>query len=98
MSQDKNTLDLSATYSCPGSEPFTFSRSLPAPASTSVADRTKYLSSLREAVASAQDQINKELTERMEEDNARVANGGAKGVDEVKEEENYGEEIQEDED
>jgi hypothetical protein len=49
-----------------------------------------------------QEQINKELTKRMEEDKAKEANGvnggskaKAKGVDESKEEENYGEEVPE---
>ena len=45
-----------------------------------------------------QEVINKELTARMEEDNARAAEGlngkaKVKGVDENKEEENYGEEV-----
>jgi hypothetical protein len=52
-----------------------------------------------------QEQINKELTQRMEEDKAKEAegvNGTSKakaiGVDETKEEDNYGEEVPEDED
>ncbi|KAL6852886.1 hypothetical protein ACO1O0_007434 [Amphichorda felina] len=96
MAQDKN-LNLSAVYSSPASEPFTITHSLPAPASASVSDKSQYLSSLRQAVAATQDQVNKELTSRMEEDNSRAANG-AKGVDEAREEENYGEEVQEEED
>ena len=93
MAQETNT-NLSVTYSSPASEPFTITNSLPAPATTSVTGKTQYLSALRHAISSAQDQINKELTARMEEDKARSAEG-SKGVDEAKEEENYGEEVQE---
>ena len=49
-----------------------------------------------------QEQINKELTARMEEDKAKEAEGlngaskaTAKGADESKEEDNYGEEVPE---
>jgi hypothetical protein len=45
-----------------------------------------------------QEQINKELTARMEEDKARDAEGTKpKVVDDAKEEDNYGEEIVEEE-
>lgn len=96
MAQDKN-LNLTATYNSPTSEPFTITHTLPAPASASVSDKSQYLSSLRQAVSATQDQINKELTSRMEEENSRSANG-AKAVDEAKEEENYGEEVVQEED
>lgn len=89
---------LSATYSSPASRPFSFAKAIPSPPSASVADKTTYLESLGRAVSSAQDQINKELTARMDEDNARAAGNGSRGVDEAKEEENYGEEVQEEED
>lgn len=92
MAQDKN-LSLSATYKSPTSEPFSITHSLPAP-SASVSDKSQYLNSLRNVLSATQDEINKQLTSRMEEDNARSTNG-AKVVDEVKEEENYGEEVQE---
>lgn len=63
----------------------------------STADRAKYLSSLRQIAATFQDDINRELTQRMEEDNKRAAEvSGGKGTskqDEAKEEENYGEEV-----
>jgi hypothetical protein len=48
-----------------------------------------------------QEQINKELTSRMEDDKAKEAEGAngvsksRKGVDESKEEDNYGEEVPE---
>lgn len=87
---------ISATYKSPESAPFSHLQKLPAPASTSAADKTSYLSVLRKATAEMQEQINKELTARMEEDKARDAS--ASKVDDVKEEENYGEEGVEEED
>lgn len=86
---------LSASYASPASEPFTTTHALPALQSpASVADKTAYLAALRAAVTDAQAQINKELTSRMEQDKVR----DAAAIDDAKEEENYGEEIQEDED
>ncbi|KAL7892485.1 hypothetical protein HDV63DRAFT_409316 [Trichoderma sp. SZMC 28014] len=88
---------LTASYSSPASAPFSISKSIPAPPTPlDPAGKSTYLESLRASVAAAQDQINKELTTRMEEDKARE--GGAAAVDEEKEEENYGEEVQEEED
>lgn len=96
MPQPKNNT-LAASYQSPTNEPFTISKDIPAPPSTSVTDKTAYLEALRQALSSTQDQINKELTARMEEDKAREAKvgGSKKSVDDVKEEENYGEEMQE---
>ena len=88
---------LTAAYKSPDNPSFSVSEALPAlPASPSVVEKTKYLATLRDAITSAQDQINKELTQRMEDDKARLASvaGGAK-VDDAKEEENYGEEVAE---
>lgn len=73
---------VSATYASPTSPAFTLTRSLES------ADHAPYLASLRAAVSSVQDEINRELTQRMEEDKAREGK-----LDEVKEEENYGEEV-----
>jgi hypothetical protein len=91
----------SATYSSPTNEPFSATKSLPLPApvpSASAGDeaerKSKYLNSLREAVLDVQEEVNRELTARMEEDKAREA--GAV-VDEDREEENYGEEVVEEE-
>lgn len=90
---------LSATYNSPTNASFSHATKLPTPASTAPKDRTAYLSSLKTAVADLQDRINADLTSRMEEDKAREAsaNGNstskAKGVDESKEEDNYGEEV-----
>lgn len=90
---------LTAAYSSPTSDPFTISTSLPALQSPpSVAGKTSYLAALRTAVTDAQVHINKELTSRMEEDKARDAASKNGLIDDAKEEENYGEEVQEDED
>lgn len=91
---------LTASYSSPDNAPFSITKSIPAPpAPLDPAGKSKYLESLRASVATAQDQINKELTTRMEEDKAREAAVGIKHpVDDEKEEENYGEEVQEEDD
>lgn len=87
---------ITASYSSPASAPFSIAKSIPAPPTPlDPASKSKYLESLRASVAAAQDQINKELTTRMEEDKARE---GAAAVNEEIEEENYGEEVQEEED
>ncbi|KAF9785657.1 hypothetical protein IL306_004997 [Fusarium sp. DS 682] len=87
---------LTADYTSPASEPFKVSHTLPAISSTastaSTADKSSYLKALRASVADTQATINQELTARMEQDKARDA------VAEAKEEENYGEEVQEEED
>lgn len=87
---------LTAAYQSTVNQDFSFSETLAVPASDSIEDRTKYLKSLRQAVLQIQDKVNKELTARMEEDNARATGGQTTvaGVDEAKEEENYGEEPQ----
>lgn len=98
-------LSLSATYISPTNPPFTLAHALEAPpsgtANPTVPDKTKYLADLRQATATLQEQINKELTQRMEDDNkaAQSTKDGksANRVDEGKEEENYGEEAPEDE-
>ncbi|TPX07152.1 uncharacterized protein E0L32_010953 [Thyridium curvatum] len=92
-------LTLSATYASPANEPFAVTESLPAPATTGVGDKTKYLADLKERISSVQERVNQELTARMEQDKARdAATSGKAAVDDAKEEENYGEEVQEEED
>ncbi|KAK1754325.1 hypothetical protein QBC47DRAFT_402747 [Echria macrotheca] len=89
---------LSATYtSSGGNEPFTVNIPIAAPSAgaSSVEQRTAYLQRLRDAALRVQDQVNRELTERMEQDNAK-AQQSASGINDSKEEENYGEEVQED--
>jgi hypothetical protein len=91
----------SAAYQSPTNEAFTITHQLPTPPSDKTTDRTAYLAALRKAATELQEQINVELTARMEEDKARgaEANGIAKdkGVDEAKEEDTYGEEVPEEE-
>lgn len=106
MSAEPNkTLSFTARYSSPTNAPFVIAHDLPAPPSgttnPTVPDKTKYLSSLRAATATMQEQINRELTQRMEDDKAREAStsqNGKTAVDDAKEEENYGEDAQEEED
>ena len=90
---------LDAKYSSPTNEAFTYSHQITSPASPSTADKSVYLADLRAAVTTLQGQINKDLTSRMEEDKARAGEtSGGKAVDDEKEEENYGEEVQGEED
>jgi len=86
---------LTATYNSPTNAVFQHVQPLQTPPTTSSKDRVAYLSSLRKATVELQERINKELTDRMEEDKAKDVNGGATGkaIDEKKEEENYGEEV-----
>ncbi|SPJ82893.1 uncharacterized protein FTOL_10086 [Fusarium torulosum] len=84
---------LTAEYVSPVSELFKVSHTLPAISSTaSTSDKSAYLKALRASIADTQATINQELTARMEQDKARDA------AAEAKEEENYGEEVQEEED
>lgn len=89
------TPTLTATYTTTpqANPPFTITTAIaaPTPSQTPLEQKTAYLRSLRAAVLGAQEEINKELTQRMEEDNAR-AGGTAAGKD-AKDEENYGEEM-----
>ena len=95
---------LTATYNSAANTPFTWRQKLRTPATTAPADRVAYLSQLRVAAAELQKSINEELTQRMDEDKGRAAEGMAEagrkndGVDEGREEENYGEEVVEDDD
>ena len=102
MASDSQNVSLTGTYSSPTNAPFTTAHELQAPpsgtVSPTVSDKTKYLSDLRRAVATMQDQVNKELTSRMEEDKEREAGKNGKPlIDDAKAEENYGEEVQEEE-
>ncbi|KIL88895.1 hypothetical protein FAVG1_08145 [Fusarium avenaceum] len=84
---------LTADYASSVSEAFKVSHTLPAISSTaSTSDKSSYLEALRASIADTQATINQELTARMEQDKARDA------AAEAKEEENYGEEVQEEED
>lgn len=84
---------ISAIYQAPSHASFTHTQKIPTPPTASPADKAKYLGALRKAAAEMQEQINTELTARMEEDRAREAGNGKGSVDEAKEEDNYGEEV-----
>lgn len=90
---------VSATYQSPNNAPFSSTHKLAAPLTSATSERVTYLASLRKATAELQETINKELTQRMEEDKMQAAAkavtaGGRNGVvDEAKEEQNYGEEV-----
>lgn len=102
----KTTGTISAKYSSPTSGPFSVTETFTAPTPNNLDSKTKYLDSLREALSAVQDQVNKELTARVEEDKTRDAaqleaskNGTVPDDDdEAKAEENYGEEIPDEED
>jgi hypothetical protein len=93
---------VSAKYNSPTNAAFTHTQKIPTPPSDKPSDRTAYLGALRKATAAMQEHINKELTQRMEEDKAKEAEGvngasnaKAHGMDESREEDNYGEEVPE---
>lgn len=106
MSGTNDKFSLTASYTSPSNAPFTVTHELQAPPSgttnPTVPDKTKYLQDLRKATVAMQDQINKELTQRMEQDKVQEEAGKngktSKGVDEAKEEDYYGEEVVEEED
>ncbi|KAK4461151.1 hypothetical protein QBC42DRAFT_330476 [Cladorrhinum samala] len=81
---------LSVKYTSTVNPHFSIPVTLTPPSDTSVQARQTYLASLRDSISSIQDQVNKELTTRMEEDNKRT---NTKSVNDEKEEENYGEEV-----
>ncbi|KAL9586398.1 MAG: hypothetical protein Q9203_003875 [Teloschistes exilis] len=84
---------LFATYTSPSyPTPKAFTYPLPSSNTTSLAEKTAYLSTLRESMIQLQDRVNPFLTKKMEEDKALAADAGVK-VDEKKEEDFYGEEI-----
>ncbi|TLS24555.1 hypothetical protein PpBr36_08086 [Pyricularia pennisetigena] len=94
---------VSASYKGPSDDSFVVNRDIPLAAASSqapgdetmsLAEKTKFLKDLRTSVAAVQDQVNKELTQRMEADKAREAGTAtAITVNEAEEEQNYGEEV-----
>ncbi len=78
----------------PSSSPSRFPAQRPLSGGTEA--KTLHLSALRKAVSAVQDKVNKELTLRMEQDKAEntAAQARQAAVDEAAEEENYGEEVQ----
>ncbi|RCI12566.1 hypothetical protein L249_0333 [Ophiocordyceps polyrhachis-furcata BCC 54312] len=95
---DSRDLTLKAVYKSATNESFSVVRHITAPLSDAVAEKVRCLETLRNAVDETQALVNKELTTRMEEDKAREAHSSTKlGVDEDKEEDNYGEDVQDEE-
>ncbi|KAK4204820.1 hypothetical protein QBC40DRAFT_272443 [Triangularia verruculosa] len=93
MSTPSAPLPLTVTYTSETNAPFTISLPQTTPTSTSpVTAKQQILSQLRQSALSLQEGVNKELTARMEEDNAR-SGGAANGTIDTKDEENYGEEV-----
>lgn len=95
---DQSDNKLMAEYKSPNGQ-HTFSYSLPTntdPESTK--EVTAFLSDLRKSAIQMQKDINAFLTQKMEEDKASETNGTSTStkVDEDKEEDNYGEEVEED--
>jgi len=91
---------LSASYRSPQNADFTHRIKIPIPSGGDSADKPTYIGVLRAAVVTMQDLVNAELTARMDEDKALEASSKSgrekpKGVDEAKEEDNYGEEVPE---
>ncbi|KAL8296708.1 hypothetical protein RB597_006022 [Gaeumannomyces tritici] len=102
MSDSKHISVVSATYKSPTNEPFAAASDIttatPVPsAALGLEDKTKFLQDLRASVSAVQEQVNKELTRRMDDDKAREATAG-NPVDEAKEEQNYGEEVVDEDD
>ncbi|KAI0184041.1 hypothetical protein EV127DRAFT_251082 [Xylaria flabelliformis] len=110
--QQPKRVHLKATYTSPTQPEGQLISSIPlslpiSQSSHSLTDKTTYLASLRAAIITTQETVNAALTARMEEDNNIARNAqqdkaaagekkGRKKVDEVAEEENYGEEVAED--
>ncbi|OBT76125.1 hypothetical protein VF21_04877 [Pseudogymnoascus sp. 05NY08] len=89
---------LRATYNSATNPTFSHTAGIPFSTSNTTSERTSYLSALRSETSKLQDLINAELTTRMENDKAQqasdLATSAKKGVvDEIAEEENYGEEV-----
>jgi hypothetical protein len=103
--KESPTASLSATYDSPsGHSDFTYTVSTPPvknDGSMDVKAKTTYLSELRASTRRLQEDINKFLTEKMEEDKKAAGQDGPNGASKQKskdelEEENYGEENAED--
>ena len=92
MPSPSHPTTLTATYTSPLTTQ-TFLHHLPSPTPTSLAQKTAYLSHLRQRMTQLQEHVNILLTAKMEEDKAVAARAGVDGqVDEKKEEDVYGEE------
>ena len=84
--------ELTAIYKGPESTKV-FTHPLPSNSTNNTEEKTSYLSALRKSVIQLQNEVNEHLTVKMEEDKVAQATT-TKGVDDRKEEENYGEEVE----
>ncbi|KAL8913017.1 MAG: hypothetical protein Q9171_002085 [Xanthocarpia ochracea] len=92
MSPTPTSTTLAATYTSPNTSR-KFTHPLPSPIASSVAQKTQFLSTLRDSMTQLQDDVNGFLTAKMEEDKALAVKAGVDDkVDEKKEEDFYGEE------
>jgi len=97
MSSPKGQVTFSVVYNSPTNEPFKQHVTI------TTSNKTMHLKELRQANSKLQTKINEALTVRMEEDKTRGAQEGSTpaarqkkaGIDEAKEEDNYGEEVPE---
>jgi hypothetical protein len=102
VTSDESAVKLTAEYTSPdGQHTFTYSVPTSTKSETTPQTTTDFLSDLRKSAVKMQKDVNQFLTQKMEEDKAASASDGAAGngskVDEDKEEDFYGEEV-EDED
>ncbi|KAL8801568.1 MAG: hypothetical protein Q9182_004354 [Xanthomendoza sp. 2 TL-2023] len=96
---NSTTTILTAHYTSPTTGSRTFTHPLATSTTSSLAEKTAYLSTLRASVTQLQSDINEFLTSKMDEDKALAAKTGlSEKVDENKEEDFYGEEVVQDED
>ena len=91
-SSEPPKVELTAIYKGPESTKV-FAHQLPSNSTSSTEEKTNYLSVLRKSVIQLQGEVNEHLTAKMEEDKS-VQTATTKGVDDRKEEENYGEEVE----
>ncbi|KAB8346332.1 hypothetical protein FH972_023376 [Carpinus fangiana] len=90
--------NLTASYKAPnGTQEFTHAVTTP-PSTPSTEDTAVYLGLLRKYTAQMQSEMNTFLTQKMDEDRKTAESTGSNStpkIDEAKEEENYGEEVDE---
>lgn len=89
---DKEQTEVTALYIGPSSTK-TFAHTLPSSSTQNTKEKTEYLSALRKSVILLQAEVNEYLTARMEDDKATTGSSG-QAVDEQKQEQNYGEEVE----
>ena len=86
--------ELTASYVSPASTK-TFTQILPSSSTRGTEEKTAYLSILGRSMVQLQAEVNEYLTARMEDEKATASSNGRE-MHEQKEEQHYGEEIEED--